>query len=209
MEVLEFIKQKDRMCVYYSGRTCTHDDSGETCPAMSIDCEITTDEPEQLVAVVEQWAKAHPEEAADATKPKQDEPCVKTMQDDLSGAIYQTIKNCEDRFAERKSVEGLEEDCYKNFQIIENRHIETCKEIVRLKDRVAELEVALKAQPVPAPKPKQTRKDMLLAAFPDAYVYPGGVPLACPLSLDKHHECSKSKNCEECITTYWTAEVEE
>ena len=38
MEVLEFIKQKDRMCDYYSGRTCTHDDSGETCPAMSIDC---------------------------------------------------------------------------------------------------------------------------------------------------------------------------
>ena len=61
MEVLEFIKQKNRMCDYYSGRLCAHDDSGETCPAISIDCEITTDKPERLVAIVEQWAKEHPE----------------------------------------------------------------------------------------------------------------------------------------------------
>lgn len=121
MEVLEFMRQKDRMCDYYSGRTCTHDDSGETCPAMSIDCEVTSDELEQLVAIVEKWAKEHQE---------------KTEQ-------------------------------------------------------------------------KRTNKDVLLAAFPDAYVYPGGIPMACPLSLDKHFECSKSKNCEECITTYWPAEVEE
>ena len=74
MEVVEFIKQKERMCEYYSGRTCTHDDSGETCPAISIDCDITTNDLEQLVAIVEQWAKAHPEETATATKPKRDEP---------------------------------------------------------------------------------------------------------------------------------------
>ena len=59
MEALEFIKQKDRRCDYYCGEVCTHDDSGETCPAMSIDCEITTDEPERLVAIVEKWAKEH------------------------------------------------------------------------------------------------------------------------------------------------------
>lgn len=76
MEAVEFIRQKDRMCDYYSDRQCTHDDSGENCPAMSIDCEITTDKLEQLVAIVEKWAKEHPEEAADATKQKQDEPCV-------------------------------------------------------------------------------------------------------------------------------------
>lgn len=209
MEVLEFIRQKDRMCEFYSGRTCTNDDSGETCPAMSIDCEITTDEPEQLVAIVEKWAKEHPAETADATKPKQDDPCVKTIQDGLDGAIYQTLKNYENRFAKIKSVEELEENCYRNFQIIENRHIETCKEIVRLKDRVAELEVALKAEPVPAPKPKRTNKDVLLAAFPDAYVYPGGVPIACPLSLDKHYNCSKFKSCEDCGCAHWLAEVEE
>lgn len=60
MEALEFMKQKDRMCEFYSGRTCTHDDSGETCPAMNIDCEITSDELERLVAIVEKWAKEHP-----------------------------------------------------------------------------------------------------------------------------------------------------
>ena len=60
MEALEFIKQKDRMCDYYCGEVCTHDDSGETCPARSIDCEITTDEPKRLVAIVEKWAKEHP-----------------------------------------------------------------------------------------------------------------------------------------------------
>lgn len=67
MEALEFIKQKDRMCDYYCGEVCTHDDSGETCPARSIDCEITTDEPERLVAIVEKWAKEHPE------KPEQEQ----------------------------------------------------------------------------------------------------------------------------------------
>ena len=67
MEALEFIKQKDRMCDYYCGEVCTHDDSGETCPARSIDCEITTDEPERLVAIVEKRAKEHPE------KPEQEQ----------------------------------------------------------------------------------------------------------------------------------------
>ena len=66
MEAVEFIKQKDRMCDYYSDRQCTHDESGETCPAMSIDCEITTDKLERLVAIVEKWAKEHP------VKPKQE-----------------------------------------------------------------------------------------------------------------------------------------
>lgn len=27
---------------------------------MNIECEITTDEPERLVAIVEKWAKEHP-----------------------------------------------------------------------------------------------------------------------------------------------------
>ncbi len=72
------------------------------CEAQEIDCELSTDEPEKLVAAVERWAKAHPKEAANATKPKQDEPCAKTMQDDLSGAIYQKLKDYENRFAEIK-----------------------------------------------------------------------------------------------------------
>lgn len=120
-EVLEFMRQRKRMCDYYGDDTCVCDDSRGTCPALNIDCSFTTDKPERLIAIVEQWAKEHPEEA----------------------------------------------------------------------------------------EQKRTNKDVLLTAFPDAYVYPGGVPLACPLSLDKHYECSKSKNCEECRNTYWNAAAKE
>lgn len=209
MEILEFLRQRKRMCDYYGDITCVCDDSRGSCPALYIDCSFTTEKPEQLVAVVEKWAKEHPEETAAATTPKNNDPCVKTIQDDLEGAIYQTLKNYENRFAEIKSAEDLEENCYRNFQIIENRHIETCKEIVRLKDRVAELEVALKAEPVPAPKPKRTNKDVLLAAFPDVRMEDSGIPTVCPLSLDKHYNCSKFKNCKECRRAYWLAEEDE
>lgn len=205
MDAVEFAKTVREICR-------SHTNCAE-CEFMKVQghCGITNPEADhaRMVAVAEQWEKEHPEEAADATKPKQDEPCVTTIQDELGGAIYQTLKNYENRFAEIKSVEDLEENCYRNFQTIENRHIETCKEIVRLKDRVAKLGVALKAQPVPLPKLKQTRKDMLLAAFPDAYVSPDGIPDACPLSLDKHYDCDKFTNCKDCRTTYWPAEVEE
>lgn len=61
MEVVEFIKQRARMCDYYSGSPCTHDDSGEICPAHNINCYTMTDQLEQLVAIVEKWAKEHPE----------------------------------------------------------------------------------------------------------------------------------------------------
>lgn len=209
MEILEFLRQRKRMCDYYGDDTCVCEDSRGECPAIDIDCSFATEKPEQLVAVVEKWAKEHPEGTAAATNPKNNDPCVKTIQDGLEGAIYQTLKNYENRFAEIKSVEDLEENCYRNFQIIGNRHIETCKEIVRLKDRVAELEVALKAEPVPAPKPKRTNKDVLLAAFPDARMEDSGIPTVCPLSLCRHYNCSKFKNCDECGRAYWLAEVEE
>ena len=64
MEIMEFmrqfIRQKERMCEYYVDG-CTRDGFREICPAHDMDCEITTDKLEQLVAVVEQWAKEHPE----------------------------------------------------------------------------------------------------------------------------------------------------
>lgn len=70
MEASKFIKQKARMCDYYYGAACIHNDSGETCPAQLIDCGITIEKPEQLVAIVEKWAKDHPEE----TKQERQEP---------------------------------------------------------------------------------------------------------------------------------------
>lgn len=195
MEALEFMKQRDRMCNYYCGEVCTHDDSGETCPAESINCDISTDKSEQLVAIVEKWAKEHPEETADATKPKNGEPCVKTIQDDLEGAIYRAIASNKTR------IENLEYD----VSAIRQSAAKMADTIYALN---AKVNYTLKMEPSQTPEPKRTRKDVLLEAFPDAYVSLDGIPDACPLSLDKHYECSKFKNCEECRTTHWPAEAE-
>ena len=172
MEAVEFMKQKNRMCDYYSGRTCTHDDSGETCPAMCIDCEITTDDLEQLVAIVEKWAKEHPgkpeqeqqkpgqeqqkpehpEEAADVTKPKQDEPCVKTIQDNLEGAIYREIGS------NNKRIENLEHDVF----VMRNNLAILGDKIYALREKVDHTPTKEASQ---TPKPKRTNKDVLLAAL--------------------------------------------
>lgn len=194
MEALEFIKQKERMCDYYADG-CTRDDFREICPARDMDCSFTTDNPERLVAIVKKWAKKHPEEAADATKPKQDEPCVKTIQDGLEGAIYREIASNKTR------IENLEQDVAViriNLSVLDDR-------IYALREEVDHTPAM---EPSQTPEPKRTNKDVLLAAFPDAYVYPGGVPMACPLSLDKHYDCSKFKNCGECGRAHWLAESE-
>lgn len=206
MDAVEFAKTMRKIC--RSHTSCVE------CEFVKVQghCGITNPEADHagMVAVAEQWAKEHPEEAADATKPKQDEPCVTTIQDELGGAIYQTLKNYENRFAEIKSVEDLEKNCYRNFQIIENRHIETCKEIVKLKDRVAKLGVALKAEPVPTPKPKRTRFDVLIEAFPDVVVTVDGPPDICPAKIDADRLCRPWKTtCSECRREYWLAEIDE
>lgn len=196
MEAVEFIKQKARMCDYYYGAACIHNDSGETCPAQSIGCGITTDEPGQLVAIVEKWAKEHPEETADATKPKNGEPCVKTIQDDLEGAIYRAIASNKTR------IENLEYD----VSAIRQSAAKMADTIYALN---AKVNYTLKMEPSQTPEPKRTRKDVLLEAFPDAYVSLDGIPDACPLSLDKHYDCNKFQNCLRCKRSHWLAEVEE
>lgn len=92
MEALEFIKQKDRMCDYYCGEVCTHDDSGEICPARSIDCGITTDKPERLVSIVEKWAKEHPEETEqEQQKPEQEQKYI--VRADRAGVFFGEIES--------------------------------------------------------------------------------------------------------------------
>ncbi len=71
MEVAEFIKQKNRMCDYYDDR-CTRDGSREICPAHNMNCVLAANITECLVAVVEQWAKEHPEKPEkEQQKPEQ------------------------------------------------------------------------------------------------------------------------------------------
>lgn len=196
MEALEFMKQRDRMCNYYCGEACTHDDSGETCPAESINCDILTDKTGQLVAIVEQWAKEHPEEAAVATAPENGEPCVKTIQDALEGAIYRSIASHKTRIA------------HLEYDVSVIRH-----NLSALHDKIYTLSTKVDhtptAEPSQTPEPKRTNKDVLLAAFPDACISPDGIPDACPLSLDKHYDCNKFPNCLRCKRAHWLAESEE
>ena len=192
MEVVEFIKQKERMCDYHCGKACTHDDSGEICPAYNINCDTMTDQPEQLVAIVKQWVKEHPE------KPEQER--QKPEHPEESSDLHAIIDELEDRIDkldEKVSNEAL------IFREVSKRNQDAHRQLA---DRID----ALEKDPVESMnEPKRTNQDVLLAAFPDAYVYPGGVPMACPLSLDKHYNCRKFKNCEDCRCEHWLAEVEE
>lgn len=61
MEAAKFIKQRNRMCGYYNNMP----EGCYMCPAFNAayhkDCEIATDNPERLVAIVEKWANEHPD----------------------------------------------------------------------------------------------------------------------------------------------------
>lgn len=197
MEAVEFIRQKDRMCDYYSGRTCTHDESGETCPAMSIDCEITTDKLELLVGIVEKWAKEHPEEMAAVTTHKNDEPCVKTIQDQLEGAIYREI------ISHKTKIEKLEHD----VSVMRNNLAELHDKTYAVREKV---DHTPKKEPSKTPEPKRTNKDVLLAAFPNTHMDNNGIPDICPRALDKNYNnCDDFADCSVCKCAYWLAEVEE
>lgn len=155
MEAAKFIKQKARMCDYYSGRTCTHDESGETCPAMNIECEITTDELEQLVAIVEKWAKEHPEETGqERQKPEreQQKPEHPEESSDLH-AIIDALEDRIDKLDDKVSYEALQFRARIKQNQDAHRH---------LTDRIA----ALEKDPVESMnEPKRTNKDVI-AHFP-------------------------------------------
>ena len=214
MEALEFLRNYDRMC-------STIDKCSE-CPAVNMKCcELYTDEQAKLVEIVEQWAKEHPEEtererkktereqqkpereqqkpehpeeAADATKPNQDEPCVKTIRDDLEGAIYRAIA------LNKSRIEMLE------YDVSAIRH-----DLAELHDKTYALsEKAYHTpteEPIKTPDPKRTNKDVLLAAFPDARMDDNGIPYACPNWLDAHYNCDKFEDCLRCRHTHWLSEA--
>lgn len=209
MEALEFLRNYDRMC-------STIDRCSE-CPAVNMKCcELYTDEQAKLVEIVEKWAKEHPgepereqkkpereqkkpehpEEAADATKPKQDEPCVKTIQDNIEGAIYRSIA------LNKARIENLE------YEVSVIRH-----DLEVLDDRIYELREKVDHTPTKeasqTPEPKRKNKDVLLAAFP-RMVMDGGVPVLCPRTMDRdiHIQHCAVRSCDQCRNEYWLAEVE-
>lgn len=191
MDALNFLQCYYAMCYHRHSQNGCGD-----CEAQEIDCELTTDYPEKLVEAVEQWAKAHPEEAADATKPKQDEPCVKTIQDNLEGAIYRAIASNKTR------IENLEQDVAvirSNLSVLDDR-------IYALREKVDHTPTM---EPSQTPEPKRTNKDVLLAAFP-RMVMDGDVPASCPRIMDRdiHIQHCAGRSCEACRHEYWLAEAE-
>ena len=203
MEALEFLRNYDRMC-------STIDKCSE-CPAVNMKCcELYTDEQAKLVEIVEKWAKEHPEgteqeqqkpehqeEAADVTKPKQDEPCVKTIQDNLEGAIYHSIASNKTR------IENLEYDVSvirHNLAVLDDR-------IYALREKVDHTPTM---EPSQTQEPKRTNKDVLLATFP-RMVMDGGVPVLCPRTMDRdiHIQYCAGRSCYQCRCEYWLSEVEE
>lgn len=202
MEAVEFFQCYYKMCN-------SHVSGCDGCEAKGIDCELTTGTPERLVAIVEKWAKEHPkkpeqeqqkpehlEEAADVTKPKQDEPCVKTIQDNLEGAIYREIGSNKTR------IEKLEYD----VTVIRNNLAGLHDKIYALSEKV---DHTTTEEPSQTQEKKRTNKDVLLAAFPNALMDDNGIPYACPNRLDAHYNCDKFENCLRCRHTHWLAEVEE
>lgn len=195
MEALEFLQCYYKMCN-------SHASGCVGCEAQGIDCELTTDEPEKLVAAVERWAKAHPEGAADTTKPKQDEPCVKTIQDNLEGAIYRSIAFNKTR------IEMLEYDVSvirHDLAVLDDRIYALREEV----DHTPTMEPSQTEQSQ-TPEPKRTNKDVLLAAFPNTHMDNNGIPDICPRALDQNYNnCNDFADCSVCKCAYWLAEVEE
>lgn len=179
MEVLEFMKQKNRMCDYYVDG-CTRDGFCEICPAHDIDCEITTDKPEQLVAIVEQWVKEHPE------KPEQER--QNPEQDDIEGAIYREI------ISHKTRIENLEHDVF----VIRNNLALLGDQIYALHEKVYHTQTEGPSQTT---ETKRTNKDVLLAVLPNVDTS------ACPQVLDMNYKCDKRKLCAVCKHEFWNEEV--
>lgn len=193
MEVLEFMKQKNRMCDYYV-YGCTRDGSCEICPAHDIDCEITTDKPEQLVAIVEQWVKEHPEkpeqeqQKPERERQKPEQKRQNPEQDDIEGAIYREI------ISHKTRIENLEYDVF----VIRNNLALLGDQIYALHEKVYHTPTE---EPSKTPKPKRTKKDALLAVIPNVDTS------ACPKVLDMNYKCDKRKLCAVCKHEFWNEEV--
>ena len=199
MEAVEFLRQRKRMCDYYGDDTCVCDDSRGACPAIDIDCSFATEHPEHLVAIVEQWAKEHPEKP-EQERQKAEREQQKPEHPEESSDLHAIIDALEDRFEkldDKMSYEAL------LFRALIKQNQDAHR---HLADRIA----ALEKDPVESMnEPKRTNKDVLVAVFPDAHMDNNGIPNVCPYELDEHHPCNSLMGCSECRYAHWLAEVEE
>lgn len=189
MEAVEFVRTLQRLC---EGKGC------DDCPLHDIDiCDVRyVEDPEEMVRIVEEWEKEHPEETDVATIHKNGEPCVKTIQDELEGVIYRAISSHKTR------IENLEYD----VSVIRHNLSELYDKTYALSENVDHTPAT---EPSQTPEQKRTNKDVLMAAFPNARMGNDGIPYACPNRLDAHYNCDKFENCLRCRHTHWLAEIEE
>lgn len=185
MEAVEFLRNYDRMC-------STIDKCSE-CPAVNMKCcELSTDEPERLVAIVEKWAKEHPEKPEQGQqKPEQEQQKPEHPEESIDlHAIIDALEDRIDKLDEKVSNEAL------IFREVSKRNQDAHRHIA---DRIA----ALEKDPVESMnEPKRTNKDVLLAVLPNVDTS------ACPKVLDMNYKCDKRKLCAVCKHEFWNEEVE-
>ena len=179
MEAVEFIRTLQKMC---TGRHC------DDCPlSENYRCNVCyTDDPEESVRIVEEWEKEQESE--------------KTEHPEESSDLHAIIDELEDR------IDKLEKKVSNEALIFREVSKLNQKTHRKLADRIDALE---KYTVESINEPKQTNKDVLLKVFPDARMNNNGIPNVCPLTLDKHYDCDKFTDCEDCRCVYWLAESEE
>lgn len=174
MEALEFLQCYYAMCYHRHSRNgCGN------CEAQEIDCELTTDYPEKLVAAVEQWAKANPEEAAAATKQKQYKTSGIKPEDFVNHFIAEMLTRHEEQ------IEKLTQNVEKIMQSVNAAEEHTAK------PKRTRMDVLLDVFP-------QAVMDGDVPALCQRSIVNG-------ISLQY---CAKA-TCSECKREYWLAEMDE
>ena len=225
MEAVEFMREYDRMC-----RMCS---DCNKCPAGGLECcePESTEECAKLVEIVEKWAKEHSAKVeneaevpslsytvigvavaalgmalTDYDRINALEPCDA---DDIKSVINDVLDICEALFAEmsdekRSMLRTVTPSLY-DFVTIWLPYYEKTKGTTP----------ALTQTPAPEPtsklKQKRTRKDLMLAAFPDTEIVDGYPPF-CPIHFEKGFRCRDTSGgipCNNCKREYWLTEVEE
>ena len=193
MEAVEFIRTLQKLC---EGKGC------DDCPLHDIDrCDVRyVEDPEETVRIIEEWEKEQDRQKQEKEQHKTEQERQKKEYPEESSDLHAIIDELEyriDKIEKKVSNEAL------IFREVSKRNQGSHR---KLADRIAALE---KYTVESINEPKQTNKDVLLKAFPNARMGDNGIPYACPNHLDAHYNCDKFENCLRCRYAHWLAEVEE
>ena len=187
MDAVEFAKTMRKIC--RSHTSCVE------CEFMKVQghCGITNPEADHagMVAVAEQWAREHVEKGTEEESRNVLELMVALT--DKVDRLAEKIKVAENMIEESRCVTDA------TFGEVDERFAEVDKRIALcMRENNGKT------------KKKRTRKDLMLAAFPNAEIVDGCPPL-CPKHLEKKYHCragGASIPCNDCKREYWLEEVE-